>query len=71
MQIIAVLADVLDGHYVRDAVSAAWALLGNRLGAQAGVADPRPEYPASLHARLADGSRPWTDRRDPPTLPPS
>jgi hypothetical protein len=40
-----VLADVLDGHEVRDAVSAAWSLLGNRLGAQAGVADPSPEYP--------------------------
>jgi hypothetical protein len=43
MQIIAVLADVLDGHDVRDAVRAAWSL-GNRLGAQAGVADPNPEY---------------------------
>jgi hypothetical protein len=30
--------DVLDGHDVRDAVSATWSLLGNRLGAQAGVA---------------------------------
>ena len=40
MQVIAVLADVLDGHDVRDAVSAAWSLLGNRLGAQAGVTDP-------------------------------
>jgi hypothetical protein len=46
LQIIAVLADVLDGHDVRDAVSAAWSLLGNRLGAQAGVADPSPEYVA-------------------------
>jgi hypothetical protein len=31
MQIIAVLADVLDGHDVRDAVSAAWSLLGTAL----------------------------------------
>jgi hypothetical protein len=54
LQIITVLADVLDGHDVRDAVSAAWSLLGNRLGAQAGVADPSPEDLASLHRRLAD-----------------
>jgi hypothetical protein len=48
LQIIAVLADVLDGHDVRDAVSAAWSLLGNHLGAQAGVADPaRSMWPAS------------------------
>ena len=58
MQIIAVLADVLDGHDVRDAVSAAWSLPGNRLGAQAGVADPSSEYLASLHRRLADRPRP-------------
>jgi hypothetical protein len=38
IQIIAVLADVLDGHDVRDAVSAAWSLLGNRLA-------PRPAWP--------------------------
>lgn len=48
MQIIAVLADVLDGHDVGDAVSAAWSLLGNRLGAQAGIADPAlSTWPAS------------------------
>jgi hypothetical protein len=69
IQIIAVLADVLDGHDVRDAVSAAWALLGNRLGAQAGVADPSPEDLASLHRRLADRPRPWANRRYPPPLP--
>jgi hypothetical protein len=67
MQIIA----VLDGHDVRDAVSAAWSLLGNRLGAQAGVAEPSPEYMASLHRRLADRPRPWANRQDPPTLAPS
>jgi hypothetical protein len=61
LQIIAVLADVLDGHDVRDAVSAAWSLLGNRLGAQAGVADPSPEYVASLYRRLADLPRPWAN----------
>jgi hypothetical protein len=44
MQVIAVLADVLDGRDVRDAVSAAWSLLGNRLGAQAG-GRPRPGVP--------------------------
>jgi hypothetical protein len=33
LQIVAVLADVLDGHDVRDAVRAAWSLLANRLGA--------------------------------------
>jgi hypothetical protein len=38
LQIIAVLADVHDGHDVGDAVGAAWSLLSNRLGAQAGVA---------------------------------
>jgi hypothetical protein len=54
LQIIAVLADVHDGHDVRDAVGAAWSLLSNRLGAQAGVADPRPEYLASLWDRLAN-----------------
>jgi hypothetical protein len=43
---------------VRDAVSAAWSLLGNRLGAQAGVADPSPEDLASLHRRLADRPHP-------------
>ena len=33
---------------MRDAVSAAWSLLGNRLGAQAGVADPNQStWPAS------------------------
>ena len=37
LQIIAVLADVHDGHDVRDAVGAAWSLLSNRLGAQAGM----------------------------------
>ena len=42
MQIIAVLADVLDGHDVRDAVSAAWSLLASAW-AQAGVADPDPK----------------------------
>ena len=70
LQIIAVLVDVLDGHDVRDAVSAAWSLLGNHLGAQAGVADPSPEYLASLHRRLADRPRLWANRRHPPTLPP-
>jgi hypothetical protein len=48
LQLIAVLADVHDGHDVRDAVGAAWLLLCNWLGAQAGVADPRPEYLAGL-----------------------
>jgi hypothetical protein len=38
LQIIAVLADVLDGHDVRDVVSPAWSLLGNRLA-------PRPAWP--------------------------
>jgi hypothetical protein len=71
VQVIAVLADVLDSHDVRDAVSAAWSLLGNRLGAQASVADPSPEHLASLRQRLADRPRPWANRRDPPTLPPS
>jgi hypothetical protein len=71
IQITAVLADVLDGHDVRDAVSAAWALLGNRLGAQAGVADSSPQYLDSLHRRLADRPRPWANRRYSPTLPPS
>jgi hypothetical protein len=71
MQIIAVLADVLEGHDVGDAVSAAWSLLGNRLGAQAGVVDPDPEYLTILHRRLADRPRPWANRGDPPTLPPS
>jgi hypothetical protein len=71
LQIIAVLADVLDGHDVRDAVSAAWSLLGNRLGAQAGVAGPNPDYLASLDRRLADRPRPWANRRHPPTVPPS
>jgi hypothetical protein len=48
LQIIAVLADVLDGRDVRDAVSAAWSLLGNRLAAQAGVATPALRtWPAS------------------------
>jgi hypothetical protein len=71
IQIIAVLADVLDGHDVRDAVSAAWSLLGNRLGAQACVADPSPQYLDSLHRRLGERPRPWANRRDPPRLPPS
>jgi hypothetical protein len=71
MQVIAVLADVLDGHDVRDAVSAAWSLLGNRLGAQAGVADPDPEYLASRHRRLTDRPRPWANPHRPPTLPPN
>ena len=70
IQIIAVLADVLDGHDVRDAVSAAWSLLGNRLGAQAGVADPSPQYLDHLHRRLGERPRPWANRRDPPRLPP-
>jgi hypothetical protein len=70
LQIIAVLADVHDGHDVRDAVGAAWSLLSNRLGAQAGVADPRPEYLASLWDRLANRPRPWADpeHRPPPQL---
>jgi hypothetical protein len=69
LQIIAVLADVHDGHDVRDAVGAAWSLLSNRLGAQAGVADPRPEYLAGLWNRLANRPRPLADleRRQPPT----
>jgi hypothetical protein len=67
MQTIAMLADVLDGHDGSDAVSAGWSLLGNRLGVQAGVADPSPEYPTSLHKRLADRPRPWAQRRRPPT----
>ena len=54
---------------MRDAVSAAWSLLGNRLGAQGGVADPNAEYLASLHSRLADRPRPWVKRHQPPTLP--
>jgi len=37
--------------------------------AQAGVADPNPEYLAGLHRRLADRPRPWANRRRPPTLP--
>jgi hypothetical protein len=71
MQIIAVLADVLEGHDVRDAVNAAWSLLGNCLGAQAGIADPNPEYLASLNRRLADRPRPWANHPRPPRLPPS
>jgi hypothetical protein len=75
MQIIAVLADVLDGHDVRDAVSAAWSLLGNRLGAQAGVADPNPEYLASLHRPCIGGWQtgpvPGPAVRGPPTMPPN
>jgi hypothetical protein len=71
IRIIAVLADVLDGHDVRDALSAAWSLLGNRLGAQAGVADPGPQYLDRHHRRLAERPRPWATRRDPPRLPPS
>jgi hypothetical protein len=35
------LADMLDGHDVPEAVSAAWSLLGNRSGAQAALAGPR------------------------------
>ena len=31
MQDMAVLADILDGHDVRNAVTAIWSLLGNRL----------------------------------------
>jgi hypothetical protein len=42
LQVITVLTDVLDGHDVRGAVSAAWSLLDSRLGAQAGVADSSP-----------------------------
>jgi hypothetical protein len=68
IQLIAVLAD---GHDVRDAPSAAWSLLGNRLGAQAGGADPNPEDLASRHRRVADPPRPWANRRDPPPLPPN
>lgn len=71
MQIIAVLADVLDGHDVRDAISAAWSLLGNRLGAQAGVADPdRSTWPASTGGWPTDPT-PWASRPGPPTQPPS
>ena len=68
LQIIAVLADVHDGHDVRDAVGAAWSLLGNRLGAQAGVADPRPGYLARVWDRLANRPRPWAgpEHRPPP-----
>src|SRR4029453_5323510 len=62
---------LLDGHDVRDAVSAAWSLLGNRLGAQAGAADPNPADLARLHRQLADRPPPWATRRRPPTLPPS
>jgi hypothetical protein len=68
LQIVAVLADVHDGHDVHDAVGAAWSLLSNRLGAQAGVADARPEYLASLWDRLANRPRPWAD---PEQQPPS
>lgn len=68
LQIIAVLADVHDGYDVRDAVGAAWSLLSNRLGAQAGIADPHPEYLASLWDRLANRPRPWAglEHRPPP-----
>ena len=69
LQIITVLAGVLDGHDVRDAVSAAWSLLGSHLGAQAGVADPSPEDLASIHRRLADRPRPRANRRYLPPLP--
>ena len=73
LQIIAVLADVHDGHDVRDAVGAAWSLLSNRLGAQAGAADPRPDYLDSLWDRLANRPRPWADpeHRQPPNSGPS
>ena len=68
LQILAVLADVHDGHDVHDAVGAAWSLLTNRLAAQAGVADPRPEDLASLWDRLVNRARPWAapGHRSPP-----
>ena len=73
LQIIAVLADVHDGHDVRGAVGAAGSLLSNRLGAQAGAADPRPDYLDSLWDRLANRPRPWADpeHRQPPNSGPS
>ncbi len=48
-------------------------LLSNRLGAQVGVADPRPDYLASLWDRLANRPRPWADpeHRQPPNSGPS
>jgi hypothetical protein len=42
IHIITVLADVLDGHDVRDTVGAAWSLLGNRLGAPGRRGRPQP-----------------------------
>jgi hypothetical protein len=70
LQIVAVLADVLDGHDVRDAVSAPWSLLGNRLGAQAGMPTPTLSRPAST-GDWPNGPAPWANRRRAPTLPPS
>jgi hypothetical protein len=60
-----------DRHDVRDAVSAAWSLLGNRLSAQAGVADPNPEYLASLHRRRPTVLAPGPTADGPPALPAS
>jgi hypothetical protein len=70
LQVITVLADVLDGHDMRGAVSAAWSLLDSRLGAQAGAADSSPEDLASLHRRLADRPRPPGRSAIPLPLPP-
>jgi hypothetical protein len=48
IQIIAVLADGLDGHDVRDAVSAAWSLLSNRWALRPALPTPAPStWPTS------------------------
>jgi hypothetical protein len=71
LQIIAVLAEVLDDYDLHDAVSAAWSLLGNRLGAQASVADPSPEYLTGLvPGPTADASDAAAELTAPPVLEP-
>lgn len=62
-ELLQLLADVSSGHGadagVRDAAAAAWTLLGNRAGSQAGVARlPEQEY-QRLMRRLRSRSRPW------------
>ena len=62
LQIVAVLADVLDGHDVRGVVSAAWSLLGNRLGAQAGMPTPTlSRQPPPATGRTAPPPGPTAD----------
>jgi hypothetical protein len=70
--LLALLSDVSQGHGdapgVRDAASAAWALLSNRAATQGGYAPARDDsYYRQLLERMQNRDRRWRTGQSPPS----